>query len=240
MTQWSNKPAPKSTSPYSRFIPREEIDAVAAWRFANVDGSPHADEVPKEKIPTPEAIQADMEGIRREALAEGFAQGHAAGCEETQQALQVPVLRAAQEATRRYDDILKVMREQLTSAQEQMAQDVLLMATELARQVIRRELAIDPQAIQPVLNEALGMLVTDTHPTTVRLHPDDFAQLEAGWTAAPDPNAPRFIADASITCGGCLVEAPGSAVDATVEKRWMKAVANLGLPSLWESGHADT
>ena len=33
-----NKPANKP-SPHSRFIPREEIDGVAAWHFAAVDGS---------------------------------------------------------------------------------------------------------------------------------------------------------------------------------------------------------
>jgi flagellar assembly protein FliH len=43
-----------------------------------------------------------------------------------------------------------------------------------------------------------------------------------------------LVPDASVTAGGCLVEAAGTVVDGTVERRWHKAVASLGLESSWE------
>jgi flagellar assembly protein FliH len=43
-----------------------------------------------------------------------------------------------------------------------------------------------------------------------------------------------LLADSSIKRGGCLVESAGTVVDGTVEKRWMRAVATLGLDPAWE------
>ena len=239
----SSKP---SSYPYARFIPREEIQAVVSWRFDNVDGSPHEDELPPEPevpvapAPTPEAIAADMEALHRQSMEEGFAQGHAVGCEETRQALAEPTRLALQDTTRRLDEVLAHMRQQLADAQVQMGQAVLEMACELARQVVRRELTTDPKAIEPVLKDALQALTTDTLPATVLLNPDDFAALESGWTSEPGPGTPRFVPDASITPGGCLVQAPGTSVDATLEKRWQRAIANLGLDSTWTTAHDHT
>jgi flagellar assembly protein FliH len=44
----------------------------------------------------------------------------------------------------------------------------------------------------------------------------------------------NLVPDASVTAGGCLVEAAGTVIDGTVERRWQKAVASLGLESSWE------
>ncbi|MDO9160162.1 MAG: FliH/SctL family protein, partial [Burkholderiaceae bacterium] len=103
-----------------------------------------------------------------------------------------------------------------------------------ARQVVRRELNTAPQSLQPLVDEAIAALATDSQPVTVRLHPDDYAALEAGWIHLPESGAPRFVADESITPGGCLVQYKGNEVDATIEQRWAKAAANLGLSSAWD------
>ena len=232
-------PSSKSSSPYARFIPKEEIQAVSTWRFDNVDGTPHPEDLPVEekqeedKGPSPEAIAADMEALRRQSLEEGFAQGHAAGCEETRTALEEPTRLAIESLTRRFDGVLAEMQAQLAQLQNQLAQSVLDMACELARQVVRRELVLDPKSIEPIVNDAVNALVSDSLPATVRLHPDDFAALESGWTQAPAPDTPRFVPDPSITPGGCRVEASGAGVDATLEKRWQRAIANLGLTREW-------
>ncbi|MCY1558844.1 Flagellar assembly protein FliH [compost metagenome] len=44
---------------------------------------------------------------------------------------------------------------------------------------------------------------------------------------------PEFVADAQISPGGCLIESATSAVDATIEKRWSRAVGNLGMNVAW-------
>lgn len=234
MTQWS-KP-----SAYSRFIPAEEINAVSEWRFANVDGTPHVEEVePQLPLgPSPEEIAAQIESARQQAFDEGYALGSAEGSQATRNALAEPTRLANEQAKQRFDEALSAMQTQLAQAQDQMAQAVLQMACDLARQVLRRELTIDKQAIQPVLTEALALLQADTVPVTVRLNPDDFAALDGAGASAAQPGNPRFVPDASITPGGCVLEAPGTGVDATIETRWSRAIANLGLSTAWEPDHA--
>lgn len=232
------------TTTYARFIPREEISAVSAWRFANVDGTPHPEDIPEPPpAPTPEAIEADMEAVRQSAhetgYAQGHADGHAAGSQEVRDALAEPARRATEQAVQRFDEVLSALNGQLNQLQGHMAQTVLAMACELARQVVRRELGTGVQSIQPLVTEAIALLVGDSLPATVRLHPDDLAALEAGWLNMPEPGGPRFIADDTITPGGCMVQGKGSKVDATVEQRWARAAANLGLTSTWASTDAD-
>ena len=234
MTQWSK------SSAYSRFIPSEEINAVSEWRFANVDGTPNIEEIEPQlpNGPSPEEIAAQVEAARQQAFDEGYALGHAEGCQTTRDALAEPTRVANEQARQQFENIQANMHAQLAQVHDQMAQAVLQMACDLARQVLRRELTIDPQALQPVLTEALALLHADTVPVTVRLNPEDFAAIETASTAAPIPGSPRFVPDAAITPGGCVLEAPGAGVDATVETRWSRAIANLGLNAAWEPDHA--
>ena len=52
-------------------------------------------------------------------------------------------------------------------------------------------------------------------------------------------NAPELVADPDISPGGCLIQSPSSVVDATIEKRWARAVGNLGLSLDWNPEDAD-
>jgi flagellar assembly protein FliH len=181
MTQWSK------SSAYSRFIPSEEINAVSEWRFANVDGTPHVEEIePQLPIgPSPEEIAAQVEAARQLAFDEGYALGHAEGCQTTREELAEPTRLTNEQARQQFQSIQASMHTQLAQVHDQMAQAVLQMACDLARQVLRRELTIDPQALQPVLTEALALLHADTVPVTVRLNPEDFAAIDTASTAAP-------------------------------------------------------
>lgn len=234
MTQWSK------SSAYSRFIPSEEIGEVSEWRFANVDGTPHVEDIqPQLPVgPTPEEVAAQVEATRQLAFDEGYALGLAQGSQAVRDELAEPTRQAIEHNKQRIDAVTATLRTQLDDAHDQMAQAVLQMACNLARQVLRRELSIDPLALQPVLNEALALLHADMVPVTVRLNPDDFAAIEVASDSIQKSAVTRFIPDISITPGGCVLEGAGAGVDATLETRWSRAIANLGLSTAWEPDHA--
>ena len=73
----SSKP---SSYPYARFIPHEEIVEATSWRFDNVDGSPHQEDLEAEaaKGPSPEAIAADIKRRYEAPLMEIFESAAAA------------------------------------------------------------------------------------------------------------------------------------------------------------------
>lgn len=217
----------------TRFIPGEDIDAVAQWRFHGVDAASlllaakAAEPVETPDLPTPEAI-------RQESYAEGFAQGHAQATLEAQRQIQDYIDTQGQAAAQRFSGLFQSAATQLAEVEQVMARGVLDLACELARQVLRHELSMNPNALQPVVREALGLLVTDGKSAVVRLNPLDLEVLEEALHEEFSSLALSLLADASVNRGDCLIESAGTVVDGSLEKRWMRAVANLGLSVSWE------
>ncbi|MCY1358670.1 Flagellar assembly protein FliH [compost metagenome] len=105
--------------------------------------------------------------------------------------------------------------------------------------MVRQELQCNPQHLRPVISEALAQLVDDGLPATVRMNPGDLALMKGALLENLGPSAPDFVADNNISAGGCLVESASTGVDASIEKRWLRAIANLGLSSPWNPENAD-
>ena len=89
--------------------------------------------------------------------------------------------------------------------------------------------------LRAVIGEALELIVEDGLPATVRMHPDDLALMKDALMDTLGENAPEFVADVTVTPGGCLVQTPSATVDATIEKRWSRVVGNLGLDEPWDA-----
>jgi flagellar assembly protein FliH len=232
-----SKPAAKTpvkTSAYSRFIPREEIDKVASWHFSSMDNT-LATEQASEQAETSDAESVNLEAEREQAWAEGFAQGREQGEQETRAAMTEPLQQALEANALRMGELLQGMADQLLTSEQKISRQLLELACDIARQVVRQELIVNTRQLRTVIGEALEMIVDDGLTATVRMHPDDLALMKESLIETLGENAPDFVADATITPGGCLLHTPSMAVDATVEKRWARAVGNLGLSVAWES-----
>lgn len=218
---------------YSRFIPGEEIDAVEQWSFGAVDTASLllAAQV---KVRDEALDQVKSEAIKQEGYAEGFAQGHAQATLEAQRQMTNFMANQGQVAAQGFAKLFVSAQEQQAQTEQVVARGVLELACELARQVVRQELSVNPQVLEPVIREALGLLVAESKSAVVRMNPQDFEALEAVVKAEFVNLSLTLVADASLTRGGCLIEAAGTVVDGTVEKRWQRAVARLGLTSSWE------
>lgn len=238
-------PSSNKSRLYARFIPREEVGDVTQWQFGAVDGSDPVVETPVEVDPVAlEQAEADRQAelarARAEGLAQGEAQGHARATREWQQRMDDYVAGQGQEAAERLDAVAQLLNASLNDLQQNMAQGVLELACEIARQVVRQELRTNPQALKPVVQEALGMLVQDGRPAMVRLHPEDCAQVGPALQQDMAAASLQWVADASVPPGGCLVEQAGMVVDGSLAKRWQRAIAPLGLDSAWEEvSHGD-
>jgi len=234
----SSKPVARTaakTSAYSRFIPREEIDAVASWHFSSMDSSIaplEASEASEHAEPSA-AESVNLAAEREQAWAAGFAQGREQGEQETRAAMAEPLQQALEANALRMGELLHGMADQLLSSEQKISRQLLELACDIARQVVRQELTINTRQLRTVIGEALEMIVDDGLPATVRMHPDDLALMKEALIETLGENAPEFVADVTITPGGCLLHTPSMAVDATVEKRWARAVGNLGLSVDW-------
>ena len=130
--------------------------------------------------------------------------------------------------------VLQRLDASLIDMQQQMAQQVLELACDIARQVVRQELSVNPNALLPVVREAVGMLVTEGRPATVRLNPVDMEAMAEPLREEVNAPGVQWMADAAVPAGGCLVESAGTVVDGSIDKRWQRAIASLGLQSPWD------
>lgn len=218
---------------YTRFIPGEEIGAVEQWNFGAVDTAAQL-MAAQVKAREEASDQVTNDAVRQEGYAEGFVQGHAQATLEAQRQITDFIANQGQETARSFAQLFVSVQAQQADAEQVVARGVLELACELARQVVRRELSVNPHALQPVIREALGLLMAESKTALIRMNPVDIEVLEDVLRSEFSGLSLTLLADATVARGGCLIESAGTVVDGTIEKRWMRAVANLGLNPPWE------
>ena len=241
-------PSSNNQRSYARFIPSEEVGDFKQWKFSAVDGSDLVEPTPEPVAEIPvEVDEAELQAQQAllqqqacdDAYAEGFAQGQAQTALEWQRRMDDYIAQQGQDAAQRLQAVLQTLDASLIDMQQQMAQQLLELACDIARQVVRQELSVNPNALQPVVREAVGMLVTEGRPATVRLNPIDMDAMAQPLREELDGPGVQWMADAAVPVGGCLVESAGTVVDGSLDKRWQRAIAALGLQSPWSEGEGD-
>lgn len=236
----SSNPANKPHA-YQRFIPREEVQAFTAWEFPSMDTAEEAAAQAQAEqaeaqaaTPAPTEPPIDLEAERAQAYDDGFEQGRLLGVQETTEALQAPLQRQLETHNQRLQALLQQAQQDLEQLQAGLATQVLELACDVARQVVRRELRQPLDSLHSVVQEALALLVAEGQPATLKLHPGDLELFTPSLGEQLQQQGVKLLPDASLTPGGCTLEAAQGTVDATVEKRWARAVANLGLELPWD------
>ena len=210
----------------TRLIASEDISHVARWQFGAV-GNGLA--VPEGGISDPKALR----DAHADGHAEGFAAGRAQALAEAEAQHAIWRANEGHEAARRFASLFEAAQAGLAEAQQSIARGTLEIACALARQVLRHELATDPKALEPVVHEALSLLLADGRSATVRLAPADFDRIEDSLREQFAGQPMTVLADTAVRPGDCLVESAGAVVDGSVSARWSRAVASLGLSMPW-------
>jgi flagellar assembly protein FliH len=163
---------------------------------------------------------AEVDQIRQSAQEEGYAAGYAAG------------RAAVQEEAMRIGEAAGTLERALAGFNQQVGEELVALAIEVARQILRHEIKTQPDAILAVVREALLQL-PHQH-AAIYLNPEDAALVRAGLGETLTHAGHRIHEDVTVERGGCVLETGGSQVDASVGMRWRRVVENLGLNSAWE------
>ena len=235
------------TRSHNKFIADEDIIAVTDWNFSAVDqasirfAAKLKAQADAEFVVQESAEQARVDAIRQagytKGYEDGFAQGHAQAILESQRQMADYISHEGQQAADNFAQLFTSAQKQVADAEQAIAAGVLELACEVARQVVRRELSINPNAVLPVIRESLAVLLADSKTAVIRMHPLDLDVLADDLRQEFSSLALNLVTDATLTRGGCLAEVAGTVIDGTVEKRWQRSVASLGLESAWESDH---
>jgi flagellar assembly protein FliH len=212
----------------SALIPSEDIAGYSRWRFDGV-GAVAAEDVAPPPIDPRALADAHAQG-----LAEGRAAGRAEALAEARAQHEAYVAAQGSECAARLAALVAAAESGLHDAQQDIARGTLEIACALARQVLRHELVTQPRALEPVVHEALAMLMADGRSACVRLSPADFDLLDEPLRAAFATQAVSVLADAAVAPGDCRVESAGAVIDGGLSTRWARAVASLGLDMPWQ------
>jgi flagellar assembly protein FliH len=213
---------------YSRFIPREELSSFASWSFGDVSGGGAG-------APVREA-EASVDPAERQAqqLRAARQSGYQDGYRDGLVALEGFKQSFASQTTTQVGALVRSIGEQLDALQQEMARAVGDTAAALARQVLRSELALRPEAVATVAEQAIDALLLSARHIVLRVHPDDHALIAGHSTEAIAARGARVVSDPQIARGGCRVESDIALVDATIDERWRRAVAALGSELPWQ------
>ena len=135
--------------------------------------------------------------------------------------------------------VVQALDDDLGQLEQQMAASVARVATELARQVVRSELALRPGLVAQVAREAVNTVLMSARHITVLVHPDDHALVAQGCEEALAARGARLLAQPAVARGGCRVESDAGVIDAQVATRWAQAVQALGSGIPWDDGAGD-
>lgn len=194
---------------------------------------PVAPPAPAVPLPTLEEIEAIREGARQEGYAEGQAQGLQAGHEAGYQDGLAQGRIEAQEEAARLKEIASSFGDAVTRADEAIAQDVLELAVQLAKNMVRTAFAVRPDLIVPVVREAIDYLPTLQQPALLHLNPEDAPIVKSAMAQELDTGGWRIVEDAQVARGGCRVDTASNQIDAQIASRWQRLTQALGKNVEW-------
>ncbi len=218
---------------HSSFIPSEQLGTVVDWDFGAVDQTSLRFAAKLQAQAVAEDA-AKTNAARQEGYAEGYAQGHAQATLAGQRYLQEYIDAQGHEVAQKFGLLLQSAQAQIADSEQVIAQGVLELACELAKQVLRQELSANPNSLLPAVREAVRSIAVDSKAAVVHMHPLDMDVMADVLRDEFPGLALQMLSDSTLTQGGCVLQSAGTVVDATVEKRWSKAVAKLGLEVPWE------
>jgi flagellar assembly protein FliH len=238
-----NVPPPPSTgparanTPYSRFIPREELGQFAAWSPDTLNteldppGAP-AGAAPAAAPPVDNpALQAQVAAARQAGYQDGYRDGLVA-LDSFKQSF-------ATQMASQLGPLLHGFNAQLEALEPQMAQAVAQAAVMLARRVVRAEIHAHPEQVAEAATQAVNAVLQSARHIRVLVHPDDHALVAAGAAEALQARGARLLAQPGIERGGCLVESDLGQIDARIDARWRQAAVVLGSELPWDDAGAE-
>jgi flagellar assembly protein FliH len=200
---------PMSSSDHSK-------EVVRAWNVPEVksgrgDSQMASNLTPSEKRERQEQLDRLKEAAQKEGLALGMA--------EAQKMLSTNTTTIA--------NILNALTEPMQSIGDEVEKQLVDLAVAISRQIVRRELKLDPSQVIAVVREALSILPIASQGIRVYLHPEDSKLINEIIKLNATEQKWQLIDEPLMTRGGCRVETDSAQVDATIEARIASIAAEI-------------
>lgn len=218
----------------SLLIPADQLKAAKRWSPATLqaDTTSAGSRMRANDPGAQQALRAANEARQRDAIAlkakeDGFAAGFADG-----HAL-------AEHEARRLARMVQSVETAIGGLEHNIADQLLTLAIELARAVIRNELNTRPEALRELVQEALRTLPESITSGEIQVHPGDIDLMKDYLHESGYNGSWRVIADPRVEAGGCRIATRACDIDATLRTRWNQVIQTLGRTDAWDSERRD-
>ncbi|MCB5189264.1 flagellar assembly protein FliH [Methylobacillus arboreus] len=216
-------------------IPKEKQTAYQRWEMASFSEEPH-EEVPAAQQPVPQAVQesedeknarleAELEQARREGYKIGLQQGFDAGIADA--------AAQAKQDSERLQALLTSMDEALKTANDAISEQLLALALDIAKAMVKDRLHADPAIILPIVQESIHYLPTVQRPAKLIVNPQDAPMVKKYLQEDMADSNWQIHEDASLERGGCMVETGDNQIDGSNATRWKRICDALAQHSNW-------
>ena len=186
---------------------------------------------------SPAPTFADIEREREAARQQGYQAGFASGREEGLRAGYAEAEAALREQAEKLARVLADFDDAASHLEQHVADELLALALEIARQVVGQAVQAQPRAILEVIHAALAELPLQH--ALIRLHPQDVA-LVRDLAREQLPHAGhRLHEDAQLRRGDVLIDLGQTRIDARLVTRWQRTVSALTQDTDWLASNVD-
>ena len=175
------------------------------------------DEIESPDIPTAE----DIEAWHKEAHEEGYKEGYKEGLKQAETEI------AAQK--QQLLEVIKFFEQPLQYLNEEVEQQLNLLAVTLAQQLVRREIRAEPGEIIALIKESVKMLPVNSRKIRIYLHPEDadLVRMTLQLDEHDEDQNWKLMEDPMITRGGCEIKSDQSSINVTLENRLQALAASV-------------
>lgn len=168
-----------------------------------------------------------LETLQKEAYQEGFELGRKEGLEAGHREALESGRKEVAGVVQGVERLMTTLETPLKELDEQVERELVDLVISMVRQLVRREIKMEPSHIIGIVRESLSILPVSSRNIRLHLHPEDarlvreiydMGEKEQGWSVVEDPVLAR---------GGCRVVTETSQIDATLESRLAAMVTHL-------------
>lgn len=184
-------------------------------------------------------LAQQMMESRDQSVEQGYQEGYSDGLQQGLAKGEAQALTEGRaqhaEIAQHLQELLDQYRQDLLTAREQIADDILKLSLDMAKAIVKQAIQLEPKVMLPAIEQALLEIPSLQLPASVHIHPDDAQLLESTLGPSLRADGWRLISDPTIEVGGCVLNTPSQDIDLQLSTRWQRLHERFGLSAT--SGH---
>ena len=204
-------------------IKKDQVDNARKWTAPEIFID--SDRIVRHQFENPETrngnaqipTATEIERWSKEAELEGYNEGLKKAEQESQQCRE------------RLLQLINFFEHPLRALNEDIEQQLALLAITLAQQLVRRELRVEPGEIIGLIRDSVKLLPGNARNIRILMNPEDATLVRNALSleSADEEASWKLIEDPMISIGGCEIKSDTSSINATLENRLSALAASV-------------